>query len=281
MKAISLLCLLLTSSSLTLGKQENFISDEGRHANVFSWIERRGKHLEGKPWPKEFIFPLNYMGEYTVYHNTREAQYEFNYRSLVDSENNRLKVDATKKLFMKADRQVHVYDFEKKHLYVGDPGKDMCIRYELEDLSPPSLVRRQLGLNLKDILKDTWNPNGIQTQYLGKFKVSKSADSFQPRNSSGLYHVFRNRQTFVEPERDVLHSATGAWTFYYFNDKFQLVGGVTIQDMNKAQQLFTVTKMEELQEKDLKLSTGKYESEFVLVECIDYFRDEYMLLNGY
>ncbi len=101
------------------------------------------------------------MGEYTVYHNTQEAQYEFNYRTLVDSQNNRLKVDATKKIFKRADRQVHVYDFEKKYLYVGDPGKDMCIRYNLEDLSPPSLVRRQSGLNLKDILKDTWNPNGI------------------------------------------------------------------------------------------------------------------------
>ncbi len=51
--------------------------------------------------------------------------------------------------------------------------------------------------------------------------------------------------------------------------------------MTKAQQLFTVIKMEELPEKDLKLSTGKFEIEFVLVECIDYFRDEYMLLNGY
>ena len=80
---------------------------------------------------------------------------------MVDSQNNRLKVDSSKKIFRRADRQVHVYDFEKKHLYVGDPVKNMCQRYDLEDLSPPSLVRRQSGLNLKDMVKDTWNPNGI------------------------------------------------------------------------------------------------------------------------
>jgi len=39
--------------------------------------------------------------------------------------------------------------------------------------------------------------------------------------------------------------------------------------------------MEELHDKDLKLSTSKFEIEFVLVECIDYFKDEYMVLNGY
>jgi len=169
--------------------------------DVFAWIERKGKSLEGKPWPKEFAFPLNYKAEFNVYLNTQKRQYEFYYKNIIDSQNNRMKVDAMKHIYTKPDREVHVYDFEKKYLYVGNPLKNMCIRYDLENLSPPSLVRRQSGLNLREMLKDTWDSNGHQTQYLGKYRISRSTES--QRNSSGIYHIFRNRQTFVEPERDM------------------------------------------------------------------------------
>lgn len=94
----------------------------------------------------------------------------------------------------------------------------MCQRYDLEDLSPPSLFRRQSGLNLRDMLEDTWTESKQNTQYLGKYRLTTFKEDGS-KNSSGKFHVFRNRQTFTEPERDFKDSATGAYTFYYFNEK--------------------------------------------------------------
>lgn len=144
-------------------------------------------------------------------------QYEFQYKHIVDTVNNRLKVDSTKFIYATPDRIVHVYDFEKKHLYVASPQKNMCIRYDLEDMSPPSLERRDQPLNLKYMIEDTWDQSKGLTEYLGKFRfIHYKSDN--TKLSSGKYHVFRNRQTFIEPERDFKNSATGAYTFYYFNE---------------------------------------------------------------
>lgn len=280
MKALSLIAVLLCTAFSNAKWTQYITGEDGKQINQFDWIMDTGKWLEGKPWPKDFKFPPNYRAEFDVYYNTKAAQYQFKYRTIVDSLNNRLKVDATKYIFQQPDRQVHVYDFEKKHLYVGSPQKNMCQRYDLEDLSPPSLVRRQSGLNLRDMIQDTWSKNQPHTQYLGRYRLTTFKNE-NTRNSSGVYHVFRNRQTFIEPERDLGKSATGAYTFYYFNDKFQLVGGATVESMTKANYFFTITKFEELNEKDLKLSSSKFEVEFILVECIDYFKDEYMLINGF
>lgn len=47
-------------------------SEDGQQLNQFEWINKKGKYLEGKPWPKDFKFPMNYQGEFNVYYNTKE-----------------------------------------------------------------------------------------------------------------------------------------------------------------------------------------------------------------
>ena len=74
MKSITVvLALLVALTSRVAGKHNAFISDEGKTLDMFRWIERKGKGMEGKPWPKEFTFPLNYIAEFNVYYNTEET----------------------------------------------------------------------------------------------------------------------------------------------------------------------------------------------------------------
>ena len=165
----------------------------------------------------------------------------------------------------------------------------MCLRYDIQDLSPPSMVRRDAPLSLKNIHSETWTEQSGLTQYLGRFKITLQRSN-GTKVESGRYYIFRNKQTFLEPEQDLKKSATGAHTFYYFDEDFKLIGGATIQDMNNAQYFFQVTSkqggLKEISEDELKHSSlgsgaGKYDIEFVMVECIDYFKDEYMVINGH
>ena len=66
----SIKLLLLLSSSIVVSAFKNLITlQEGVQKDQFDWINDKGRYMEGKPWPQNFSFPLNYQGEFEVFWN--------------------------------------------------------------------------------------------------------------------------------------------------------------------------------------------------------------------
>ncbi|CDW91551.1 UNKNOWN [Stylonychia lemnae] len=210
------------------------------------------------------------------------------YRHIVDSVNNRMKIDTTRYVYRKPERITKVYDIERKYLYVSSPRQKMCMRYNLEDISPISLLKKHEGLSLKNMITQTWDESQNKTKYFGKFNIIKS-DNEGIKEITGYYHVFMNHQSFIDIEKDYQQSAKFETTFYYFDEKFNLVGGATLGKQNQEIQSFSMISFKELKRKDLSIdgdsdyqNQNKYEIEFVLLECIDeYFKDQYIIVNGF
>ena len=52
-------------------------------------------------------------------------------------------------------------------LYLASDIKGMCIDYDLEDLSPSSVIRRPDGFSLRNMIEEVW-ASLEKTQYLGE-----------------------------------------------------------------------------------------------------------------
>lgn len=54
-----------------------------------------------------------------------------------------MRIERIQNIFVNADQEVEVYDFEKMRLLVSDPDKGMCLKLKIADLSPVSMVSRE------------------------------------------------------------------------------------------------------------------------------------------
>ena len=95
------------------------------------------------------------------------------------------------------------------------------------------------------------------------------------------HHVYKNGQSFLELEKDLKESTVGAVTYYFFNqEKDQLKGGVTLQEMNGLTYQFVVESFEVFKSEAIKVSKT-WDLQFVTAECIRYFANEYYLKDGH
>ena len=46
---------------------------------------------------------------------------------ILDAENNRMRIDKVNMIYIEADHEVRVYDFNKLKTLVSDPDKEMCL----------------------------------------------------------------------------------------------------------------------------------------------------------
>ena len=96
-------------------------------------------------------------------------------------------------------------------LYLASDIKGMCIDYDLEDLSPSSVVRRPDGFSLRNMIEEVW-ADSEKTEYLGEHYMNLEGDEdYKP------HHVYKNGQSFLELEKDLKESTVGAVTYYFFN----------------------------------------------------------------
>jgi hypothetical protein len=62
-----------------------------------------------------------------------------------------MRIEKLKMVYLEADREVRIYDFDMMRTLVSDPDKEMCLEFKIADLSPMSIVpREQDGIIISD-----------------------------------------------------------------------------------------------------------------------------------
>ena len=131
--------------------------------------------------------------------------------TIFDAENNRVRINRINKIFLEPDYEMQVYDFQKMRLLTSDPSKGLCLKMNIADLSPVSMMPREhenieveafmLGLWASPV--DRSNSNG-KTQYLGEYDVQLRSTLNQLLETKKL-HVFVNDFSFLHLEQDYVH----------------------------------------------------------------------------
>jgi hypothetical protein len=82
--------------------------------------------------------------------------------------------------FRRPDHEVNVYDFNRMRLLTADTIKKICMRYDLIDLSPPSIIKRNHeGIHLKDIMEEVWDEKMGITEYIGTVQLIYISDALE------------------------------------------------------------------------------------------------------
>jgi hypothetical protein len=80
------------------------------------------------------------------------------YRTVIDSEGARVKTEVTRNVFATGvyhDKDVTVIEPEKARMLISSPTKEMCMRYDLKDMTPISLNGKEV------VLDEAIKPNAI------------------------------------------------------------------------------------------------------------------------
>lgn len=137
-----------------------------------------------------------------------------------------MRIEKLNMVYLEADHEVRIYDFNRMRTFVSDPDKEICLEFKISDLSPMSIVpREQDGIVISDSFQDLWNESRKKTQYLGEHDVfvSHSPHSSAPLlETTDRYHLFYNSRSFIRLEENfsAKGGAFGVETLYLWKENF-------------------------------------------------------------
>ena len=106
-------------------------------------------------FPSSFAFPRSFSYDLTFGLVTRSSRqeriFEGSQSAVFDSESNRVRMEREMRVFQETDTVVKLYDFDKMRLLVSDPIKKICLKQDIADISPVSMIPREHDqINISD-----------------------------------------------------------------------------------------------------------------------------------
>ena len=167
------------------------------------------------------------------------------FRTVVDPKGARVKSDLTRNIFatgVYTEEEITVLEPEKQRMLVANSKKNMCMRYDLKDITPISLSHAAANTQNDEVVDQAGRDNRFQKvinglkhrlEYLGLHSLSqeRTEKAISPEGyPSYTVHIFKdvdsvplfNPSYYLGVEKE-----SGLETYYYFNSiDFRLIGGM-------------------------------------------------------